>query len=199
MATNQFENSRISEGALGAQFNDIRRAPNESKAISRDDVRDGFAESPAPDTAISNMIAEGGPASADPDVASNPRLRGLVAACTLVGHSVLKPTGEELGNIEEIMLDVEAGRIAYAILSLRGFPGISSKRFPVPWNALQIDPADHKFILDMDRRTFEGAPEFEKDNWPDMADPAFGHIVHKHYGTSPYWEHRTYPQTLSRQ
>jgi sporulation protein YlmC with PRC-barrel domain len=201
MATNRFENSRISEGTLhiGAQGDDVRNAPNESKAISRDDIRDGFADRPPADLAISNMIAEGGPASPDANVAANLRMRGLVAASTLVGHRVLKPTGDELGNIEEVMLDLEAGRIAYAVLSFRGFPGISDKRFPVPWNALQIDAADHEFILDIDRRTLEGAPDFDKDNWPDMADLAFGRIIHNHYGTSPYWEHTAHAGNWTRQ
>jgi hypothetical protein len=44
MAINEYENSRASEGTLrtGAQHNGSDR--NESKAISRDDVRDGFAD-----------------------------------------------------------------------------------------------------------------------------------------------------------
>ena len=61
MATNRFENSRISEGTLHAGAPN-RNAPNESNAISRDDVRDGFAERDAATTErdASNMIAEGG-------------------------------------------------------------------------------------------------------------------------------------------
>ena len=47
MSTNQLDSSRISEGTLrtGAQLKGV--VPNESSAISRDDVRDGFAEPPA--------------------------------------------------------------------------------------------------------------------------------------------------------
>ena len=45
-------------------------------------------------------------------------------------------------------------------------------------------------ILDVDRKTFEGAPDFDKDNWPDDGrSGGFGHAVHKHYGQRPYWEH----------
>jgi sporulation protein YlmC with PRC-barrel domain len=172
MANNQFENSRISESTLRSK----RPAPQES----------------ATDLEISNMIAEGGPATpagAAPLVnraGMRDGARGLSAASTLMGHRVLTAAGEELGNIEEIMLDLRSGRIAYAVLSFSGFPGIANKRFPVPWNALRIDPTE--LILDMDRKTFEGAPDFDKGNLPDMADPAFGRAVHKHYGRRPYWE-----------
>ena len=45
MPTNRFENSRIAEGTLGHGANRISEtphaAPEESRAISRDDVRDG--------------------------------------------------------------------------------------------------------------------------------------------------------------
>jgi sporulation protein YlmC with PRC-barrel domain len=178
MATNQFENSRVSEGTL-------RTERRESQ-----DRNSKLAE-----TEISNMIAEGSPASpagniptAERPVSGRAKIRGLVAASTLIGDRVLKPEGEELGNIEEIMVDIKSGQIAYAVLSFSGFPGIRNKRFPVPWNALQIDTGEQAFTLDIDRSTLEGAPDFDKENWPDMADPAFGRVVHKHYGTTPYWE-----------
>ena len=29
---------------------------------------------------------------------------------------------------------------------------------------------------------------FDKDDWPDMADPRFGTTIYKHYGYKPYWE-----------
>ena len=157
MASNQFENSRVSEGTL---------RPTPQDAVT--------------DREVSDMIAEGGPALPASGT------RGVSAASTLLGRRVLTAAGEQLGNIEEIMLDLRNGRIAYAVLSFSGFPGIANKRFPVPWNALRVDPAE--FILDIERKTFEGAPDFDKDNWPDMADPAFGRAVHKHYGQRPYWE-----------
>ena len=87
MATNKFENSRVSEGTLrtGAQHDGT--GLKESSAISRDDVRDGFAEPPVSNEGnstameVSNMIAEGGPVSLDRDIATARRLRmlGVVA------------------------------------------------------------------------------------------------------------------------
>ena len=83
MPANQFENSRISEGTLlgGAQHN--QQAPNESKAISRDDVRDGAAE---PTAAPEGNI----PDSGRPD-----RYR-ILAAGTLTGDRVRNPAGQNI-------------------------------------------------------------------------------------------------------
>jgi hypothetical protein len=112
MATDQFENSRVSEGTLRTGAQHDGNALNESRAVSRDDIRDGFAE-----PEVSNMIAEGGPIEPDPNIPAADRLRtpDVVAGSTLIGHRVLKSGGEELGNIEEIMLDLKTGRIAYAV------------------------------------------------------------------------------------
>src|SRR5262245_13131578 len=45
-----------------------------------------------------------------------------------------------------------------------------------------------QFILNVDRSVLENAPGFDKDNWPDIADPQFGTNVYRHYGYKPYWE-----------
>lgn len=172
MTNNQFENSRVSEGTLQTGASRPSIAGEESSTISRDDVRDGFAdrEGHVPTTA-------------------RPALRRVLAASTLTGDRVRNQAGEDLGSVEEIMLDLPSGKIAYAVIAFGGFLGIGDKLFAVPWNALRVDEGEHEFILDVDRATLENAPGFDKSNWPDMADPTFGAEVHKHYGRIPYWEH----------
>jgi hypothetical protein len=171
MSISQLDSSRISEGTLrgGAQLNGV--AAHESSAISRDDVRDGYADAPVP---------QGGNSAT--------RMSRVLAAGTLAGDHVRGPGGDDLGSIVEIMLDIERGRIAYAVLSFGGFLGIGDKLFAVPWSALRIDRGEHEFILDVNRQTLENAPGFDKQHWPDMADPVFGREVHEHYGRTPYWD-----------
>ena len=121
----------------------------------------------------------------------------LLAASALPGDPVTNTAGEALGSIEEIMLDPESGRIAYAVLSFGGFLGIGEKLFAVPWSALTIDRDEHAYILDMDPKVLENAPGFAADNWPDRADPLFGTEVHrfgtevhKDNGKTAYWDKR---------
>jgi hypothetical protein len=89
------------------------------------------------------------------------------------------------------MLDIPSGRIAYAVLSFGGFLGIGDKLFAVPWSSLTIDESEHQFILNVDRQTLENAPGFDKDNWPDMGNPAFESSVYGHFGGAPVYEHHT--------
>lgn len=115
--------------------------------------------------------------------------RRVLSAATLANDRVRNSAGEDLGRVEEIMLDIPSGKVAYVVLSFGGFLGMGNKLFAVPWNALRVDEDAHQFILDVDRKTLETAPGFDKDNWPDFADPSFGRDVHSHYGRTPYWEH----------
>ena len=113
--------------------------------------------------------------------------RRVLSAGTLAGDHVRNRAGDDLGTVEEIMIDLESGQIAYVVLSFGGFLGIGDKLFAVPWESLELNAADHEFILDVDKQTLENAPGFDKDNWPDMADPKWGSEVHAHYGREPYW------------
>ena len=114
--------------------------------------------------------------------------RRVMSAGTLAGDRVRNAAGDDLGKIEEIMLDVPSGRIAYAVLSFGGFLGMGNKLFAVPWSALTLDEAEHEFILDVPKETLENAPGFDKDNWPDMSDPAWGSQIYGYYGRTPDWE-----------
>ncbi len=112
----------------------------------------------------------------------------IMASSTLEGDDVVNARGETLGELEEIMLDVTTGRIAYAVLSTGGFLGLGDKLFAIPWGALTMDPENKCFILDVDKERLQQAPGFDKDHWPSMADQSWATEIHSYYGTRPYWE-----------
>ena len=111
----------------------------------------------------------------------------VMAADTLQGDKVVNRRNEDLGTIEDIMIDVQRGRVAYAVMSCGGFLGMGDKLFAIPWNALSLDANRHCFVLDADRERFEKAPGFDKDHWPSMADNSWANQVHDFYGVRPYW------------
>ena len=82
----------------------------------------------------------------DPDHISRGPGPFVMDAATLDGDKVVNAAGEDIGKIEAIMLDVAAGRIAYAVLSFGGFFGIGSKLFAIPWSALTLDAAEKRFM-----------------------------------------------------
>jgi sporulation protein YlmC with PRC-barrel domain len=107
--------------------------------------------------------------------------RKILSASTLTGDEVRNLEGEDLGKIEELMLDVPSGSIAYAVLSFGGFLGIGDKLFAVPWQALQLNEDEKCFILNVSKDRLKDAPGFDKSNWPDMSDPEFGGRIYDYY------------------
>ena len=114
-----------------------------------------------------------------------PRLMG---ANTLDGNDVYNKQGEDLGDIKEIMLDVPTGRVAYAVLSFGGILGMGDKLFAVPWSALKLDTVNKRFVLDASKERLKEAPGFDKDAWPDMADPTWAKSIHTYYAVAPYFD-----------
>jgi sporulation protein YlmC with PRC-barrel domain len=109
----------------------------------------------------------------------------LMGAGTLIGEDVANSQDESLGDIKEIMLDMRSGQVAYAVLSFGGFLGVGEKLFAVPWNALQLDTVNKRFILNIDKEHLKAAPGFDPDAWPDMSDATWANQIHNFYGTTP--------------
>lgn len=109
----------------------------------------------------------------------------LMGADTLLGDHVVNGAEESLGEIKEIMLDMNTGQVAYAVLAFGGFLGVGEKLFAVPWQALHLDTANHRFVLNVEKERLKTAPGFNKDAWPDMSDINWANQVHTFYGTDP--------------
>jgi hypothetical protein len=109
----------------------------------------------------------------------------LMGADTLIGDSVVNGVEEDLGDIKEIMLDMNTGQVAYAVLAFGGFLGMGEKLFAVPWQALHLDTVNHRFVLNVEKERLKTAPGFDKDAWPDMSDVNWANQIHTFYGTDP--------------
>jgi hypothetical protein len=107
---------------------------------------------------------------------------------TIIGSNVVNAQNEDLGKIEDLVLDAGAGRIAYAVLSFGTFLGMGGKFFAIPWNALHFNLKENHAVLNVDKKLLENAPGFDKENWPNFADSTWGNRIYKHYGYTPYWE-----------
>ena len=103
---------------------------------------------------------------------------------TIKGSKVINVNGEHLGMLEEVMIDPEEGKIAYAVLSFGGLLGIGNKLFPIPWEALESNRYD--YILKIDKSVLEKAEGFDKEEWSLTRDEL--DKVSTYFGIQPYWE-----------
>ncbi|KTA84428.1 PRC-barrel domain-containing protein [Aeromonas salmonicida] len=107
----------------------------------------------------------------------------VLSASTLNGDDVYNPSGEKLGSIKELMLDIDNGRVCYAVLSFGGFLSLGEKLFAVPWRALKVDTEKKCFVMDTDEEQMKNAPGFDSNSWPDMADTSWEKSINNYYNT----------------
>jgi sporulation protein YlmC with PRC-barrel domain len=104
----------------------------------------------------------------------------------IIGSNVINLKGEMLGKIESLVIDIDTGRIVYAVLESGGFLGMGDKLIPVPWKSLAALPSEGIFFLNQSKEQMEKAPAFDKENLPNMGDMRWGEDIFKHYGVPGY-------------
>jgi sporulation protein YlmC with PRC-barrel domain len=111
----------------------------------------------------------------------------VLAVSTQKGARVRNFAGEDLGKVDDFVVDFDSGRIAFVVVSVGGFLGIGDRLFAVPWELVSTRTDEHEFYLDVEKQMLLDAPDFERNTWPDMGDPAWAARIHTHYAQKPYW------------
>jgi sporulation protein YlmC with PRC-barrel domain len=112
----------------------------------------------------------------------------LIGADQVQGTYIYNPAGDNLGSVQDVMIDKVSGRIAYAVVGFGGFLGIGDRHYPLPWEKLKYDPSMGGYVVDLDRRTLEGAPSYATNEAAGWEDPAWGRRVDDYYGAHPFWD-----------
>ena len=115
------------------------------------------------------------------------KFRRTLGASTLIHDKVVNLSSEDIGHIEELMVDVTTGRVAYAVLSFGGFMGIGNKFFALPWSALTVDEGHKRIVVNITKEALETMDGFDKDHWPDLGDLEYATGVYRQWGATPYW------------
>jgi hypothetical protein len=106
----------------------------------------------------------------------------LLAASEIKGAKVTNFQNQDIGDIDELLIEPAIGQVRFAVLSVGGFLGLGSTKVAVPWLAfqLEIDGSKTKYLLDATRERLEKAPRVEGKNYErlypaDVAEPIFGY------------------------
>lgn len=109
-----------------------------------------------------------------------------VRASEVIGMTVYNHNGEDLAEINDVVLDPNTGKVRYAAVTYGGILGIGDEMFAVPWEAFQCErdpenPDEHRITLDVNRKQLEGAEGFDQENWPNFADRNFTENLDRRY------------------
>lgn len=122
----------------------------------------------------------------DKNVANNASKSAFARrASQLQGMTIQNEAGKDLGNVRDIVIDTDRGRVKYVAVAYGGFLGLGSKLFAVPFEAFEHRPAtqdkEAALLLNLNEEMLRKAPGFDADHWPNMASKEFSQAIDKHY------------------
>jgi putative membrane protein len=112
--------------------------------------------------------AEGGEqpdAAAQQQAAAQPE--EPVSVEQVLGSRVVNPEGQEVGEIEDLVLD--QNQIAYAVVSVGGLLGLGEKRVAVPLDDLQLGEGETYLMSSATQEQLEKMPEYDEGQFQPYA------------------------------
>jgi sporulation protein YlmC with PRC-barrel domain len=106
----------------------------------------------------------------------------LIGSDKVEGTPVYRTNGDEVGQIERVMIDKLSGKVAYAVMSFGGFLGMGDNYYPLPWSELTYNPDLDGYEVNLTEQQLKNAPKyFLRENW-DWSDRARIQEVSHFYG-----------------
>jgi hypothetical protein len=106
----------------------------------------------------------------------------LIGSDKVGGTPVYRTNGDEVGQIERVMIDKLSGKVAYAVMSFGGFLGMGDNYYPLPWSELTYNPHLDGYEVNLTEQQLKNAPKyFLHENW-DWSDRARIQQVSHFYG-----------------
>jgi len=116
----------------------------------------------------------------------------------LTGMKVQNVNNEEFGKVDNVMIDLPAGRIVYVILNPASNLNLGNNLYALPPNALTLSSDRKNLVSDITKDKLAGAPHFTKDQWATISNPQFASKVYQYYGKQPWFETRSSLQPTGR-
>jgi sporulation protein YlmC with PRC-barrel domain len=103
-------------------------------------------------------------------------------AADIRGRRVLDPEGEEVGEVEDLLIDTRERQVRFLQVVSGGFLGLGATTFLLPVEAI-TRISDEAVHIDQRRAHIAGAPRYD----PALVDQRYLGDLYGHYGYAPYW------------
>jgi|GEM_PF-935396 len=137
-------------------------------------------------------LASSAPAAADQPASSTARSLAKMypygeRARDLLGVGVRSNAGENLGKLNDLLVDAHSGRIVYAVVSTGGVLGVGDTLHAVPFSAVGFASDAHENLqVDTTLADWQRAPVYNPDYIVSLADQEKADYIFRHYHQT--WE-----------
>jgi sporulation protein YlmC with PRC-barrel domain len=94
----------------------------------------------------------------------------------LVGQKVTDAHGRDLGQITDVVMDMQAGKVYAAVLEYGGFLGMRAKQYAFPFDELARGKDKNRLTVNVDKEMLENAEGFAKAQWPAIDRAYWGRV-----------------------
>ncbi|WP_175412492.1 PRC-barrel domain-containing protein [Streptomyces sp. TRM64462] len=99
------------------------------------------------------------------------------------GRKVVSTEGDELGKVEDLLIDEEEGRVRFLLVEHGGFLGLGERKTFVPVDAV-VDVRAEQVVTSQSRVRMADAPPYD----PELADETrYYEDVFRYFGMAPFW------------
>lgn len=112
---------------------------------------------------------------------ANKPLERLTAA-SIIGDRVENLQGEEMGRIQDLLVDIQRGEVEFAVIEYGNFL-VTDKLYAVPFRELKINPEKRIFMLNRDKEYLRNAPAFDKSQFSEASTQSYFDNVKLYYGS----------------
>jgi sporulation protein YlmC with PRC-barrel domain len=102
--------------------------------------------------------------------------RGEMLASNLRRMEVVNAQGQDIGDISDIVIDLNSGKVHAAVLEFGGFLGIGEKNFAFPIGELKPGKQRNQMVMNIDKQALQSREGFSKNQWPGMDDDYWGRV-----------------------
>jgi hypothetical protein len=106
----------------------------------------------------------------------------LIGSDKVEGTPVYRLNGDNIGQIERVMIDKISGKVAYAVMSFGGFLGIGEDYYPLPWSVLTYNPTLGGYEVEITDQQLKGAPKYSRHESWDWSDRQRTQKLTDYYG-----------------
>lgn len=110
-----------------------------------------------------------------------------IRAKKVIGTSVKDPTGQKIGQVEDIVLEKESNNIMYAVVGFGGFLGMGEKYHPMPWASLDYDEDAGGYVVNLTKDQLKAAPADSIEALTRGDGTAYRDRAYDYYKTPRYW------------
>lgn len=101
---------------------------------------------------------------------------GELRLSNLQGMEAVNAKGEDIGDLADVIIDLNRGRVHAVVLERGGVLGVGQENFAFAPSAVKAGKQPDQVVINVDKQALENRQGFARNQWPGMQDEYWGRV-----------------------